>query len=73
MKVYRQISDNWDKNQVEILHRYNIDVEEGIDRFNIYDLNLYKELKPLLDKWEVIGILGTEFTKKKFFLQSIVY
>ncbi len=66
MKVYREISGNWDKNQVEILHRYNIDVEEGIDRFNIYDLNLYKELKPLLDKWEVFDdTLGTEFTKKE--------
>ncbi len=65
MKVYRKISDNWDKNQVEILHRYNIDVQEGIDRFDISDLNLYKELKPLFDKWEVIDILGTEFTKKE--------
>lgn len=65
MKVYRKISDNWDKNQVEILHRYNIDVQEGIDRFDISDLNLYKDLKPLLDKWEVIDILGTEFTKKE--------
>ena len=65
MKVYRQFSKNWDKKQVEILHRYNIDVQEGIDRFNISDLNLYKELKPLFDKWEVIDILGTEFTKKE--------
>lgn len=65
MKVYRKISDNWDKNQVEILHRYNIDVQEGIDRFDISDLNLYKDLKPLLDKWEVIDNLGTEFTKKE--------
>ena len=73
MRIYRHISNNWDKNQVEILHRYNIDVQEGLDRFNIYDLNLYKELKPLFDKWEVIDILGTEKKKKKFFLQSIVY
>ena len=44
MRIYRHISNNWDKEQIMILHQYNIVVQEGIDGFNIYDLNLYKEI-----------------------------
>lgn len=65
MRVYRQISDNWDKNQVRVMHQYNIDVQEGIYSFNVYDLKLYTELKPLFDKWEVSDYMGVHFTKKE--------
>lgn len=65
MRIYRHISNNWDKEQIMILHQYNIVVQEGIDGFNIYDLNLYKEMIPLLEKWDVSDTLGTEFTKKE--------
>ena len=65
MKVYREISGNWDKNQVEILHHYNVDVKEGNDNFNIYDANTYLKLKSFLEKWNVLDTLGTEFTKKE--------
>ena len=37
MKFYRQITSNWDENQVKILRQYNIDVDKGINRINIYD------------------------------------
>ena len=65
MRVYRQISDNWDKNQVRVMHQYNIDVQEGIYSFNVYDLKVYTELKPLFDKWEVSDYMGVHFTKKE--------
>lgn len=44
MQFFRQITSNWDKNQVAILRQHGIKVEVGMVRFNIYDLNLYKEL-----------------------------
>ena len=54
MKIFRQITSNWDENQVEILRQHHIKVEMGINRFNIYDLGLYTELKPLFIKWGVL-------------------
>lgn len=66
MKVFRQISDNWNKQQISILRQYGIIVKEGWDRFNVYDYDLYKKLEPYLKKWDVgDGYLGTEFSKKE--------
>ncbi|MBR5653419.1 MAG: hypothetical protein IKX22_04995 [Prevotella sp.] len=66
MIIFRQITSNWDENQIRILHQNNIRVEKGIDRFNIYDLNLYKKMTPLFEKWEVtFDYLGEDFTKKE--------
>lgn len=65
MKIYRRISHNWDKNQVQILHLFNIEVKEGNDWFNVYDEKVYSELSPLLGYWNVLDTLGFEFTKKE--------
>ncbi len=66
MKFFRQITSNWNEEQVAILRQYNIKVDVGIGRFNIYDLSLYKELKPLFKKWEInLDFLGQDFTKKE--------
>ena len=65
MKTFREISGNWDNNQIQILHQYDIDVEEGIEWFKLYDENIYKELEPYFKKWNVFDILGTEFSKKE--------
>lgn len=66
MKFYRQITSNWDEGQVKILRQHHIKVEVGINRFNIYDLFLYKELKPFFNKWEIgLDFLGEDFTKKE--------
>ena len=66
MKIFRQITSNWDENQVEILRQHHIKVEMGINRFNIYDLGLYTELKPLFIKWGVLfDFLSTDFSKKE--------
>ncbi len=68
MKIRRQITHNWDENQVMILQQLNIKAEVGIDSFNVYDFNLYKKLKPLLEKWEVnLDFLGVDFTKSERF------
>ncbi|MBR1463962.1 MAG: hypothetical protein IJ604_11405 [Prevotella sp.] len=71
MKFFKEICHNWDKNQVQILHQHNIDVKEGLENmkmFRIYDINLYKELKPYFKKWKYNDDLyevGTEFSKKE--------
>ena len=66
MKFYRQITSNWDENQVKILRQYNIDVDKGINRINIYDLDLYKQLIPLFEMWDVgLDFLGEDFTKRE--------
>ena len=66
MKIRRQITHNWDESQVMILQQLNIKAEVGIDSFNVYDFNLYKKLKPLLEKWEVnLDFLGVDFTKSE--------
>ncbi|MBR1402274.1 MAG: hypothetical protein IJ562_11975 [Prevotella sp.] len=66
MKFRRQITSNWDEEQVAILRQHNIKVDVGIDHINIDDLNLYKKLIPLLDKWEAdLDFLGSDFTKKE--------
>lgn len=66
MKVFKQISYNWDKQKISILHQYGIKVKEGWDWFNVYDYDIYKKLKPYLKKWDVgDGYLGTEFSKKE--------
>ena len=38
MKYHRQIAHNWNEIQVQILRENNINVQLGIDSFNIYDL-----------------------------------
>jgi len=66
MKYHRQIAHNWNEIQVQILRENNINVQLGIDSFNIYDLKLYKKIKPLLEKWEVnLDYIGVDFTKKE--------
>jgi len=66
MQFFRQITSNWDKNQVAILRQHGIKVEVGMVRFNIYDLNLYKELAPLFNEWDVnLDFIGTDFTNKE--------
>lgn len=66
MKFFRQITSNWDEEQVAILRQHNIKIDVGIDRINIYDLNLYKSLIPLFEKWEAdLDFIGTDFTKKE--------
>ena len=72
MKILRQITNNWDKNQVEILRQHNIDAKEknendlfNIYHINIYDLNTYMQLKPNFEKWEVSDWVGVKFTKKE--------
>ena len=66
MKVFREITSNWDEKQVEFLRQHGIKTEVGIGKFKIYDLNLYKELSPFFDKWEVaLDFLGTDFTTKE--------
>jgi hypothetical protein len=66
MKFYRQITSNWDENQVKILRQYNIDVDTGINYINIYDLDLYLQLIPLFEKWDVgLDFLGEDFTKRE--------
>lgn len=66
MHFFRQITSNWDEHQVAILRQHNIKVEVGMDRFNIYDLSLYKEVKPLFEEWEVhLDFIGTDFTNRE--------
>ena len=66
MRFLRQITSNWDEYQVTILRQHNINVEVGIGRLNIYDLSLYKELKPLFEEWEVrLDFIGADFTNKE--------
>ncbi len=65
MKIFRQISHNWDKHQVRILSQFHIDVKEGNDRFNMYDVNTYSKLAFLFENWEVLDTLGVEFTKNE--------
>ena len=72
MKIYKQITNNWDNDQVEILRQFNIDAKEkgendwfNIYHINLYDLNTYMKLKPFFEKWEVQDVLGTDFTKKE--------
>jgi rubredoxin len=72
MKIFKQITNNWDNDQVGILRQFNIDAKEkgetdwfNIYRINLYDLNTYMQLKPFFEKWEVQDVLGTDFTKKE--------
>ena len=65
MKIYRSISHYWEKDQVHILRQFNIDVQEGSNGFNLYDVKIYSELAPLFMKWDVLDTLGFEFTKKE--------
>ena len=67
MKIFRHITHNWNNAQVATLRKSNIfNVETGVDRFYIYDLNLYKKLIPLFKKWEVnLDFIGTDFSKKE--------
>ena len=65
MKIYRRISHYWEKDQVHILRQFNIDVQEGSNGFNLYDVKIYSELAPLFMKWDVLDTLGFEFTKKE--------
>ena len=65
MKIYRSISHYWEKDQVCILRQFNIDVKEGSNGFNLYDVKIYSELAPLFMKWDVLDTLGFEFTKKE--------
>jgi len=52
MKIFRQITSNWDENQVEILRQHHIKVEMGINRFSNrkkitwYDYHSSKEVFP---------------------------
>lgn len=65
MKVFREISNNWNKEQVELLRQYGIDVEVGCNWFRIYDVKMYLKLQPLFRKWEVLDTHGTSFSKKE--------
>lgn len=65
MKKVISIGANWDENQVEILRSYNIKVNAGCDRFEIYDDKIYDELKPLFDKWNVMESFGWDFSKSE--------
>lgn len=66
MKIYRSIASNLDNNQVDILRKYNIKANEGMCRFNIYDIDLYCRLIPLLDQWNVnLDTLGVDFSARE--------
>lgn len=65
MKIFRQISHNWEKYQVNILRQFNIEAKEGNCRFNMNDANTYSKLASFFRDWDVLDTLGFEFSKNE--------
>ena len=65
MKIFRQISHNWEKYQVNILRQFNSEVKVGNCRFNMNDANTYSKLASFFRDWDVLDTLGFEFTKNE--------
>src|SRR5437016_3979100 len=61
MKIYYRICNNWDKNQIQILRKFNINIEIGYNYFDIEEGDFFFRLKPYLDRWKVNESYGTIF------------
>lgn len=64
MKIIHIIYNEWTKGQVKKLLSYGIKVEEGYDRFDIEEGDLYFSLKHLFAKWAVAESFGTIYNSK---------
>ncbi len=67
MKRYRRIHNKWKKREVKFLSKYEINIEEGYDSFDIEEDEKYVELKK-----ENFGIQKSLFNKKNYLYDSII-
>ena len=65
MKIKRQICTTWSKEQITILNKYNIDVKEDFECIYIEENEIYFELEPYFNKWDVFNVQGIEFSKEE--------
>jgi hypothetical protein len=62
MKNVHKIFGDWNDIQIIILEKYGIKVEEGYDSFVLEENEIFWELKPYLDKWQVSDTITSTFS-----------
>jgi hypothetical protein len=65
MIVKRQICTTWSKSQIKVLKKYDIDIEEGFSCIFLKEDEIYFELEPYFNKWEVFNARGFDYSKKE--------
>jgi hypothetical protein len=70
MTNYYQVFNNWEKEQIDILHSYGISVSQGFNNIKIYDEKIYIKLLPYFNRWSAMVTMGSEFSNQDFNLAN---
>lgn len=65
MKNIHHIFSDWNDVQILILENYGIKVAAGYDSFTLEEDQVFWELKPYLDKWQVKDSVITQFSEQE--------